>query len=224
MSNKVVIWDLPLRIFHWSLFISVLTSIVSGLIGGMAMTLHFFSGYCIMSLLIFRWLWGFIGGYHARFLNFVAGPRRVLDYLREGSEHEELGHNPLGSWSVVALLYVLTMQVISGLFANDEIFNEGPLANYISDHQSTIITYYHTSIGLPLLYGLVGLHIAAILYYSIIKDKNLIVPMFDGVKNVDPAHPKRYPSADTWRHRLIAICILGVGAALGVWVSRLGAP
>ena len=188
------------------------------------MTLHFLSGYCILSLLVFRWLWGFIGGHHARFLNFVAGPRRVLRYLKAGSEHEELGHNPLGSWSVVALLSVLTMQVVSGLFANDEIFSEGPLAGYVSDHQSTLITYYHTSIGLPLLYGLICLHLMAILYYTIARNKNLVIPMLRGEKDVDPAHPKPYASSDTWRHRVLAVFVLCFGAALGIWVSRLGAP
>ena len=202
---------------------AVLTSIVSGLIGGMTMPLHFLSGYCILSLLIFRWLWGFIGGHHARFLNFVSGPRGVLNYLKKSGEHEELGHNPLGSWSVMALLFFLSIQVVTGLFANDEIFNEGPLAGFVSDHQSTLITYYHTSIGLPIIYGLIGLHIAAILYYTIAKKKNLVVAMLHGVKDVDPTHPRPYASRDTWMHRLLAACILALGAGLAIWVSRLGA-
>ena len=223
MPNKIVVWDLPLRIFHWSMLTAVLTSIVSGLIGGMAMPLHFLSGYCILSLLIFRWLWGFIGGHHARFLNFVSGPRGVLNYLKKSGEHEELGHNPLGSWSVMALLFFLSIQVVTGLFANDEIFNEGPLAGFVSDHQSTLITYYHTSIGLPIIYGLIGLHIAAILYYTIAKKKNLVVAMLHGVKDVDPTHPRPYASRDTWMHRLLAACILALGAGLAIWVSRLGA-
>ncbi len=224
MQKKIIVWDLPLRMFHWLLVISVVVSIISGLIGGMAMTFHFLSGYCILALLVFRWIWGFIGGHHARFVNFVAGPRRVVHHLQGGDEREALGHNPLGSWSVMALLLVLSMQVVSGLFANDEIFNEGPLASYISDHQGTILTYYHTSIGLPIIYGLIGLHITAILYYLIEKNKNLVMPMLHGVKDVDATHPAPRASNDTWKHRLLALGILGLGAALGVWVSHFGTP
>ena len=178
--------------------------------------------YCIPLLVV--GIWGFIGGHHARFVNFVAGPRRVVHHLQGGDEREALGHNPLGSWSVMALLLVLSMQVVSGLFANDEIFNEGPLASYISDHQGTILTYYHTSIGLPIIYGLIGLHITVILYYLIEKNKNLVMPMLHGIKGVDAAHLAPRASNDTWKHRLLALGILGLGAALGVWVSHFGTP
>ncbi|MGC9163150.1 MAG: cytochrome b/b6 domain-containing protein [Thiomonas sp.] len=219
---KVRVWDLPLRLFHWALAVCVTLSIITGLIGGNAMQYHFWSGYCLIALLVFRLVWGLIGSHHARFWNFVRGPRDVLRYLRGDDPrppHLRLGHNPLGSLSVIALLVIITLQVASGLFANDEIFNEGPLANYVSSRTSEILTYYHTNIGLPLVYALVGLHIAAIAYYAIVKHQNLVRPMLTGDIDTVAGAPQ---ARDTWALRLLALVILAAGGALAWWISTLG--
>jgi|YelNatPaOPRAMG01_1025707.scaffolds.fasta_scaffold22974_3 cytochrome b len=219
---KVRVWDLPLRLFHWLLALCVSVSIVTGLIGGNAMQVHYWSGYCLIALLVFRLVWGVIGSHYARFWNFVRGPRTILRYVRGDDPrppHLRIGHNPLGSLSVIALLLVVSLQVISGLFANDEIFNEGPLANYVSGRTSAILTFYHTTIGQPLIYALVGLHLAAIAYYAIIKRENLVRPMLTGDIDTVAGAPA---ARDTWALRLLALLIVAAGSALAWWISTLG--
>lgn len=223
---RIRVWDLPLRLFHWSLLVLVLTSLLTAWVGGWWMTWHLRSGYALIALLLFRWVWGMCGGYHARFAHFVVGPRRVLAYLqgKRGPAHvAPLGHNPAGGWSVLALLSVLTLQVGSGLFANDEIFTQGPLAAMVSDRTSEVLTYYHTTIGLPLLYVLVGLHLAAVLYYALVERTNLVLPMLDGDKRVDAASaPNVVVSRDGWRQRLLAGALLAGGVAVALWLNWLG--
>ncbi|MGC9237836.1 MAG: cytochrome b/b6 domain-containing protein, partial [Thiomonas sp.] len=210
------------RLFHWLLAACVTVSILTGLIGGNAMQYHYWSGYCLIALLVFRLAWGLIGSRHARFWNFVRGPRAILRYVRGDDPrppHLRIGHNPLGSLSVIALLLVVSLQVISGLFANDEIFNEGPLASYVSGRTSAVLTFYHTTIGQPLIYALVGLHLAAIAYYAVIKRENLIRPMLTGdIETVAGAPAAR----DTWALRLLALVIVAAGGALAWWISTLG--
>jgi cytochrome b len=219
---KVRVWDLPLRLFHWALAVCVTVSIVTGLVGGNAMQYHFWSGYCLIALLVFRLAWGVVGPRHARFKNFVRGPKAVLAYVRGDDPrppHLRVGHNPLGSLSVVALLLVVGLQVTSGLFANDEIFNQGPLASYVSSHTSAIFTFYHTDIGQPLIYALVGLHIAAIVYYAAVKRQNLIRPMLTGDVDTVAGAPA---ARDTWGVRLAALLLLAAGGVLAWWISTLG--
>ena len=123
-SNRVLVWDLPTRLFHWLLVVSVILSFVTGNIGPNAMEYHKLSGYVILALLIFRLAWGFVGSPTARFSSFVKGPSTVFAHVatllkREDMPH--LGHNPLGGWSIVAMLLVLFVQVATGLFANEDV-------------------------------------------------------------------------------------------------------
>ena len=219
---KVRVWDLPLRLFHWGLAICVTVSVITGLEGGNAMQYHYWSGYTLIALLVFRLAWGLIGPRHARFAHFVRSPGAILRYLRGDDPrppHLRVGHNPLGSLSVIALLLVVTLQVASGLFANDEIFNEGPLAGYVSNRTSEILTFYHTTIGQPLIYALVGLHIAAIAYYAIVKRQNLVRPMLTGDVDTVAGAPA---ARDTWGVRLLALLIVAAGGALAWWIASLG--
>ena len=219
---RVRVWDLPLRLFHWSLATFVTLSVVTGLIGGNAMQYHYWSGYVLIALMVFRLAWGVVGGHHARFLNFIHGPGAVLRYLRgDDPRHEtqRLGHNPLRSLSVFALLAIVSLQVISGLFSNDEIFNEGPLASYVSGRTSAVLTFYHTTIGQPLIYILVGMHLAAILYYAVFKRKSLVRPMITGDIDTVAGAPA---TRDTWALRLLALLIVCAGGVLAWWISTLG--
>jgi cytochrome b len=212
--SKVLVWDLPLRLFHWTLVLLVATSLVSAELGGNAMQIHMLSGYSILTLLLFRILWGFLGGTHARFASFVRGPRAVLAYLGGVLRHDakvHLGHNPAGAWSVMLMLAVLLVQAGTGLFANDDIATEGPLAKLISKATSDRITSIH-DLNSDLLYALIGLHLAAIAFYFLVKRENLVKPMFTGLKEAGDA------AADTVRHRgpiwlatlLLAACAGGV--------------
>lgn len=220
---RVRVWDLPLRLFHWALAMLVAVSIVTGLSGGNAMQYHYWSGYAIITLLVFRLGWGLVGPRYARFAQFAYGPRAIWRYLRGDDPRPptgRVGHNPLGSLSVYALLLAVLAQVVSGLFANDEIFNAGPLSGWVSDRTSAVFTFYHTTIGQPLIYALVGLHLAAIAFYALVKRQNLITPMITGQTDATPGTPSARDGVWNW---LLALVFLAAGAALAWWISRQGA-
>lgn len=183
--NKILVWDLPLRLFHWLLVLLVVVSVVSANIGGNAMQIHLLSGYTVLALVLFRILWGFLGGAHARFASFVRGPAAVISYLRALPRHqagEHLGHNPAGAWSAILMLAVLLLQAATGLFANDDIATEGPLAKLVSKALSDRITGVH-HLSVKLLYALIALHLSAVAYYVLYKREDLIKPMLTGFKD-----------------------------------------
>jgi cytochrome b len=192
MREKILAWDLPIRLFHWSLLILIVLLIYSGKQGGEWMTLHFRCGYAVLTLLLFRLLWGVWGSATARFSDFVRGPRAVLRYLRDsraGKPPEYPGHNPLGGWSVLALLLVLLIQAGTGLFANDDIMSEGPLYAYVSNATSHLLTRIH-HYNFNLLLALIALHVSAVLFYLWVKKDNLIWPMVNGYKNLQCESPR----------------------------------
>ena len=180
---RIQLWDLPLRIFHWSLVVAVLTAFVTANIGGNWMELHGKAGIAILGLLGFRFTWGVIGSTHARFLNFAPTPSKLRTYLK--GQWQGAGHNPLGAISVFALLILLTVQSVSGLFSNDDISFNGPLFSLISAELSTRLTGLHHQISNFLLIVL-GLHIAAIAFYVLYKKNNLVKPMVTGWKEGRP--------------------------------------
>lgn len=184
--ERVKIWDLPVRLTHWAIVMLVAFSWWSGEEGGNAMTYHMWSGYTILTLVLFRILWGFVGSAPARFMSFVRGPRAVCAYLatlprRAMSGHP--GHNPVGGWSVVLLLLSLGTQAGTGLFANDDIMTEGPLAHFVSKGLSDVLTSVH-HFNFWVLLTLTAIHIAAVLFYYFYKSENLIAAMLTGNKHV----------------------------------------
>ena len=184
-STPVLVWDLPTRLFHWLLLICVILSFATGNIGGNVMEYHLLSGYAIFVLLIFRVTWGFVGSRTARFSSFVKGPATIFAHLavllQKKTETPYLGHNPLGGWSIVAMLLVLFVQVASGLFANDDILTEGPLYVWVSKETSNLLTWVHL-INRFVLVALIAIHIFAVFFYFFFKRENLIVPMITGRK------------------------------------------
>jgi cytochrome b len=172
------IWDLPTRLFHWALATLVVFSVVTAKVGGLWMDWHMRSGYAILALVLFRILWGFAGSHYARFGSFVRSPAVVLAYLR-GHVRNVAGHSPLGALSVIALLGTLLLQAATGLFTSDDSFTEGPLTRLASgtvvDRVSTIHRY-----GEWAIFALVGLHVAAIAYYSSVRGAVLVGPMITG--------------------------------------------
>ena len=197
MKKIIRIWDLPIRLFHWLLVTCVTGSIITVNIGGNAMPWHGYFGYAILILLIFRIIWGLVGSTHARFSNFIPSRVRLFDYL-QGKSNSVLGHNPLGALSVLALLIVLLIQVMTGLFADDEIAFQGPLAKYVSEKTISIFSQIHEA-NSGVIYGLIALHLAAIFYYQKIKGENLIKPMLVGDKEIDPSEEAKYLPADLGR-------------------------
>ena len=225
MSAELIpvrVWDLPTRIFHWVLAGCVIGSVATAKIGGNAMTWHLRLGYVVFTLLVFRLVWGLIGGHWSRFRRFLYPPSTVLRYLRGGGHRDEfldVGHGPLGAMSVFALLTMLALQVGTGLFADDEISTTGPLIKFVSSTTSLLLTKWHKSFGQWLIIALVVLHIAAIVFYLVRKQRNLVWPMIVGDKQLPPGVPH---SADHWRLRAVAGALLLACAAAVGWLVNLG--
>jgi cytochrome b len=185
--RRVKLWDPALRAFHWLLVAAFATSWALAEFGPAIMTLHFWSGYAIAGLIVFRMIWGFVGPRPARFSSFLYGLRRTLDYARGvGTRRPSLwpGHNPLGGWAVVAMLALLAAQVATGLVSDPEDYiNTGPLAQSVPPEIRRAATAWHETI-FNLLLALIVLHVAAIAFYRWWKRENLVGPMVHGAKTV----------------------------------------
>ena len=221
MPHRVRVWDLPTRLFHWLLVLSVIGLVITGYVGGNAMDWHARIGYAVFTLLLFRIIWGFIGGRWSQFRSFAYGPGSVRAYLAGRAHPDHLvGHNPLGAGSVFALLAILVLQVATGLVADDEIANTGPLIKYVSSATSSLATGWHKNYGQWIIVALVSLHVGAIAFYWLRRRQNLVAPMWHGDKRLGGDVPG---AVDDGRSRTLALGILFV-CALGVAaVVRLGA-
>ena len=212
------IWDLPTRLFHWMLVLLVVALIVTAKVGGNAMLWHMRCGYAVLALLLFRVVWGFAGGHWSRFSSFVFSPRQTWAYVR-GHFAAPAGHSPLGALSVFALLGTLAAQVVSGLFADDEIAFSGPLGAWVSSDAVSRATWYHTEVGQPAVIALIVLHLLAIAYYALVRRQVLVRPMLTGNKVLED--PRTPASRDHWRSRLLALVILLASASLVAWLVQL---
>ena len=211
---KVRIWDWPTRLFHWLLV--VLIPLQWWTAEQDMMDLHMLSGTLLLGLLLFRLIWGVIGSSTARFTNFVKGPRAVASYLSGRAVHV-LGHNPLGGWSVMAMLALLSTQVGLGLFASDEDgLNSGPLSHLIDADLSEDIAEAHEQL-FDLLLVLIGLHVAAILFYALFRRQNLVGPMLVGSGEA-PEGTAPMQAVPAWRF-VLATAV----AALAAWWLYNGA-
>jgi cytochrome b len=220
--HSVRVWDLPTRVFHWMLALCIVGSVLSAKIGGNAMVWHFRFGYVVFSLLAFRLLWGLVGGRWSRFASFVYAPGTVIRYLRgqgRADEYLDVGHNPLGSFSVLAMLGLLAVQVATGLVADDEIAAVGPLNRFVSGSMAGRATHWHKDYGQWILLVLIVMHVAAIVYYRVRKKHNLIRPMLVGDKPLPPGTPAAADSAWT---RLLALLLAALCGWAVAWVVSLG--
>ncbi len=218
--HRIRVWDLPTRLFHWTLALAVVGLVITANLGGNWMTWHMRLGYGVFTLLLFRLVWGFAGGYWSRFARFVYNPVQLLRYLRgSGDETHEIGHSPLGALSVFALLIALSAQVGTGLFSDDEIAFYGPLVSLASGETISLFTWYHKNVGKPVLIGLVVLHILAVLYYQFVKRRDLVTAMIVGDKLL--GHHAQ-SSADGVRERLLAVVVLAFCVTAVWWVIGLG--
>ena len=217
---KVRVWDLPTRVFHWSLVLGIVGLAISGTIGGNAMLWHFRFGYAVLTLLLFRIVWGLVGGRWSRFGAFIYTPQTVIAYLkRRGKPEHSVGHNPLGAGSVFAMLAVLLAQVGSGLFSDDDIAFAGPLTRFVSNATVSLATNYHKNIGKWVILALVLLHIAAIVFY-LWRKHNLVGAMLHGDKELIADVPD---SRDDALSRISAVVVLGICAALVAGLVSLAA-
>ena len=185
-ETPVKVWDAPVRLFHWALVLLFAFMFFTGKSGSDWMEWHMRAGYAILALVLFRMLWGFAGSTHARFASFLAGPAACLEcvkHLLARKPSPYPGHNPLGGWMVLVLLLSLLFQTGTGLFANDDLLSEGPLAALISKATSDQLTLLHVW-NFNLLLLLAGLHLIAVLYHAGFMKENLIGAMFTGVKRL----------------------------------------
>jgi cytochrome b len=215
-SVAIEVWDRPVRIFHWLVAALFIVQIVTGKIGGDLMTWHAWSGYTVLTLVVFRVLWGFAGGVHARFANFVAAPATALRFAARLFSREPtpyLGHNPVGAWSAVAMIALLLMQAVAGLFSNDGVSFEGPLARLVSVDVSNRFARFHDANAIVLMV-LAGLHVAAVLFHWLFKKEDLIRAMFTGVKRVPAAMARSAPrnGAREWRAPLLLALAIAIVA------------
>lgn len=211
-SSDIPVWDLPTRLFHWLLVLLVAGAWLSYKFGDVTMTWHKWNGYAVLTLLLFRLLWGCIGSSTARFADFIRGPFTVLGYLRGGARAPSLGHNPAGGWSVLAMLGVLGMQAGAGLFTTDDIIVSGPLNFLVSSATADTLSSIHR-LGYYILLGLVTLHLAALAFHRLAHGENLVRAMITGRKRADHAPPgARAVMRPFW----LAVLCLGLAAAI-VW-------
>ena len=220
MPHRVRVWDLPTRLFHWLLAACVIALVATAYIGGNAMAWHERLGYAALALLVFRLAWGFVGGRWSRFASFAYAPRSIAAYLGGRAHPDHLvGHNPLGAASVFAMLLVLLAQVGTGLVSDDDAGFTGPLNRFVATSKGLAATWYHKAIGQWLVIGLVVLHVAAILWYVLVKRQQLVRPMVVGDKEVPAPAPG---SRDDFASRAVALVVLAASAGLAWWVARLG--
>jgi cytochrome b len=214
----VRVWDLPTRVFHWATALCVLGLLATGTVGGSAMTFHFRFGFALLSLLLFRILWGVVGGHWSRFSSFIYGPRALLAYLRgQQPASHTVGHSPLGALSVWAMLGFLMLQVGTGLVSDDEIATSGPLAHLVSNAMVSLASSYHTRIGKLAVLALVLLHVGAIAVYTR-RQKGLAAAMVHGDKPLAVPAPAARDDAVT---RTAAAVLMALCIAAVYWVAGL---
>jgi len=207
------VWDLPTRLFHWALVLLISLQYATGEFGLLDMRWHYWFGYATLALITFRVLWGFAGSQTSRFADFLRGPAAVLRHIRayfHKNPQSTVGHNPLGGWSVLAMLACVLLQAVSGLFASDEITEQGPFADQVAEKTMRLMTRVHDW-NQNLLLILIALHVVAVLLHRLLKHDNLILPMLSGRKPLAAAPPLRFISG--WRALLLlAVCVAAVVA------------
>lgn len=210
--HEIRVWDLPTRLFHWTLLVLIVLQFGSGQFHWLSMQWHFRFGYAILALVLFRILWGVFGSQTSRFADFVRGPRAVLRYLRDsiaGSALPMPGHNPLGGWSVLAMLASIAVQALSGLFTSDDISEEGPLVARVSGATVKWMSRIH-HLNRYVLVLLIVLHIGAIVTYRVLRRQDLVRPMLVGRGRFAAARELRFVSVG------LALLLLAASAA-AVW-------
>jgi cytochrome b len=206
------VWDAPIRLFHWALVLLLVTSYVTAKLD--RLDLHKLSGYTILTLLLFRVMWGFVGSDTARFSRFLRSPFAALRHLGHFTRREadtQLGHNEAGGWMVLVMLAVLGFQAVTGLFANDDVVFEGPLAKLVSKATSDRLSSLH-EISFNVIEILVLLHVLAVIAYAVVKRHDLVRPMITGKKRLPAATP-----APRMASPVLAVMLLALSACV-VWV------
>ncbi len=205
------VWDAPTRLFHWAIVILIATSYVS--VKNEWVQIHYFAGYTMLTLLLFRLVWGFVGSETSRFRKFLRSPVEAARHLAEFPKRapdREIGHNAAGGWMVIVILLALALQVGTGLFAGDPIEGGGPFVDRISGPLQKQLTRIHV-FNFNVILGLIILHVLAVLAYAAVKRHDLVRPMVTGKKRL-PANSRQPRFASP----LLAILIVVIAAGC-VW-------
>jgi cytochrome b len=223
-TRKRLVWDLPLRAFHWLLAVSIFAAWGTAQLGFAWMYWHMRLGYWIMGLLFFRVIWGFVGPIHARFTSFIRGPKTVMGYMRgfgrAGEVPRSAGHNPLGGLMVILMLSLLGIQACTGLFATDDITWSGPYAGLVSDSTASQLTGLH-HLNFNFIWAAIALHLAAILYYAMVRKNNLVPAMLTGWKPAeDVPVGEAIDSSQLWK----AAVVIAVSWGLVYWILSAAPP
>lgn len=183
--RRIKVWDLPVRLFHWLLVALILAAWVTQYLD--RMDLHVWIGEWILTLLLFRVVWGFVGSDTARFSGFLRSPLAGLRHLAHLGRREPdrgIGHNAAGGWMVLVMLALIGVQVGTGLCANDLDDGgdtEGPLMHLVGKDRSDWLTHIH-ALNFTLIEVVIALHVLAIVVYAVLKRQNLVRPMVTGTK------------------------------------------
>ncbi|HEY5723708.1 MAG TPA: cytochrome b/b6 domain-containing protein [Allosphingosinicella sp.] len=218
-TRNILVWDLPTRLFHWSLVLAVAGLWWTGEKG--LIETHALIGYVTLALLLFRILWGLFGSETARFASFVRGPAAGVEHARHllarGPLSHSAGHNPLGGWSVVLLLLVLVILSVGGLFLYDDEIFWAPLNAFVGEETEAMLGRLH-HLAFDALLILVALHVAAIFLYWAVKRSNLVGPMLTGRAALEPHVREPRMSG------LVLASILAALSAAAVWALVTCAP
>jgi cytochrome b len=226
-DRKVRVWDLPVRLFHWALVVLLAVSYFTARAGGEWMKFHFWSGYTIFTLVLFRIAWGLVGSTTARFTDFVKGPSATIAHLRDllgRGRPREAGHNPAGGFMVVALLLAVLLQVVTGLFSADTDTGmvNGPLALVVADKWVERATAFH-KFWINVLLWMVALHVLAAIVYLVWKRQNLIGAMITGRKPLDDVvEPGKPVPKLVFAPGRLAVSLLLAAAAIVYFIVRAG--
>ena len=218
--KKNLVWDIPVRLYHWLLVVCLLGQWLTGDVLEDVMDVHFYIGYFILWLIIFRLFWGFIGTKYAKFNSFIAGPKAMLSYLRSLTSKQKIfttGHNPLGGLMLPAVLILVGLQAISGLFTSDDIVTAGPYYEGANNATQKLMQWLHHNI-FDVLIGLIVIHLLAIAWYRWALKHDLITPMLTGQKVVDV-------SKAITHSKLVRAFILAIGVGIFVyWLVEINPP
>jgi|TARA_B110000116_G_scaffold265006_1_gene273556 cytochrome b len=221
VTEKHLIWDLPLRIFHWSFAVTILASWYTAEQGADLVEIHIKLGFFALFLIVFRLLWGLIGPKHARFSQFVPSPKTLLAYLRKSQSDKAIpGHNPLGAMMVILMILLISVQAVSGLFINDDVFSSGPYYGSISNELEKVMRFLHHN-TFDFMIAAIGLHLAAVAYYWRVKKQNLVLPMITGKKTA-----KQVDAVDAIPHSKIILACVVATCCVGFvyWLVVMNAP
>lgn len=219
-----LIWDWPLRLWHWLFAAAVLGAWITGQWGGFDWRQwHFWFGQTVVGLLVFRILWGFVGPRHARFFRFLPGPSRLFAYLKtlfHRDSRESTGHSPLGALAVVVILGLVGLQAVSGLFVFDDILYEGPWYVAVSEDTADFASTVHHRLAWP-IGAVIALHLLAILFYRAYKQQRLTRAMITGRKPAD-----RVPESDAIAssRTVLALILIVAVAAFTWWLLAVAPP